>query len=120
MNAKESILFVYNADGSYLGKAKDFVHKIVSSSTYQCNLCKMTYGSVFMNSQWKKFVEELPATIRFLHKDEFERSYPEYLTDYPVALREKNDQLNIFISTDEMNGFENLDELIHAVGNKLN
>ena len=119
MNPKESILFVYNADGTYLAKAKDFVHRIVSSSTYQCNLCKITYGNVSMNSRWKRFIEELPMSIRFLHKDEFEQCYPEYSTDYPVALRESNHQLNIFISTDELNGFGNLDELIDATGNKL-
>ena len=72
-----------------------------------------------MNPRWKKFIEELPGTIRFLHKDEFEESYPEYPTEYPVALRESDNRLSVFISTDEMNGFENLDELIAAVESKL-
>ena len=119
MATNESILFVYNADGTFQAKAKDFVHKIVSSSTYECNLCKITYGNVFINPRWRKFISELPVTFRFLHKDEFEQSYPDYSTRYPVALREHDDQLDVFISVDEMNGFSTLDELMLAVRNSL-
>ena len=117
--SKESILFIYNADSSAIAQAIDFFHKIAGPATYQCKLCKITYGSLKMKPEWKQFVEGLPLKIRFLHKDEFEKSYKDFKTAYPAALREREGNLEEFISMNEMNGFHDLDQLIQAVKEKL-
>lgn len=115
----ERILFIYNADSTVAAKAMDFLHKIVSPETYQCNLCKITYGSFAMDPAWKKYIEDLPVEIRFLHRDEFEQSHAEFQTAYPVALHEKDGTLSEFISVDEIDGFTDLNGLMQTVKDKL-
>jgi hypothetical protein len=70
MAAPVEIVFVYNADGTPAGKVKDFVHKIVRPSTYQCQLCAVTYGFATMKSEWRSFVDSIDAEVSFLHRDD--------------------------------------------------
>ena len=78
MSAIEQIIFVYNADAGFFSTLSDFTHKIFSPETYQCNLCKITYGNFAMKKAWKEFLASLPQQKIFLHKDEFFRRYPEF------------------------------------------
>ena len=55
MNSK-NIIFVYNAKGGKWNYILDTVHKYASPSTYDCNLCKITYN-LKMRGAWKKFIE---------------------------------------------------------------
>jgi len=54
-NSKDKIIFVYNADSSVFAQVSDAVKKIVAPGTYQCNLCRITYGAVSMKDEWKTF-----------------------------------------------------------------
>ena len=45
-NIKDTIIFVYNADSSVFAQVSDGVKKIAAHDTYQCNLCRITYGAV--------------------------------------------------------------------------
>ena len=65
------IIFVYNADSGIINTVKDYFHKIVKPSTYQCNLCSLTFDNLGMKKGWKTFVDDLEPEIEFLHKDEF-------------------------------------------------
>ena len=71
-NSRELIL-VYNADSGFFNIIKDGLHKIVLPSTYQCNLCALTYNTVRMKDKWKTFIDKLKIPSEFLHRDEFLR-----------------------------------------------
>ena len=78
-----TLLFVYNADGTFFASVTDYVHKIISPKTYQCKLCKLTYGNAGMKKEWQTFLETLPYKKQFQHRDEFLRIHPEF-TDIPL------------------------------------
>lgn len=65
------LIFVYNANSGLWNGAMDVVHKVMSPSTYKCSLCKITYGPVRAKQSWIDFINDLPITCEFLHKDEF-------------------------------------------------
>lgn len=69
------LIFVYNADSGILNAVKDAVHKTFKPQTYGCNLCAVTFGPVFMKSEWRRFIENLPVPVEFLHRDEFTEQY---------------------------------------------
>jgi hypothetical protein len=114
-----TLLFVYNADSGKLNALRDYVHKIVKPSTYPCSLCAVTFGNLGMKKEWKTFVSGLGIPVEFLHRDEFCAQYDCSNITYPVALLTENEELTTFISTEEMNATEQLEELIDLVKGKL-
>lgn len=111
------LIFVYNADSSLFSQLTDYAHKLISPSTYQCNLCALTYGNVGMKNQWKEFVKSLNVNSEFLHKDEFENKY-NYSIDYPVVLK-YDSKISVLISADQLKKLRSLKKLISSVKNKL-
>lgn len=111
------ILFVYNANGGIFSQLSDAAHKLLSPSTYACNLCKITYGNVRMKKQWKDYIESLSLGTIFLHKDEFERKYPVLAKERLPAIFffGANQQKLASIAADELNNITTIDELIHLV-----
>lgn len=115
----KEIIFVYNANSDWFSMLTDYVHKNLSPSTYQCNLCKLTYSAT-MHKDWKKFIESLPYEVSFLHKNELEKEFPEYKdVDLPVMFKKVDDNLEIAVSAEEISKPETLDELIVLVKGKL-
>jgi hypothetical protein len=109
------LLFVYNADAGFLSMLKDWTHKMVSPSTYNCQLCLLTYGHTGMRKQWQAFIHQLPFDPCFLHRDEFHVRYPQGKgIELPCILLEHNTtgKLDILIDADTMNQQQTLDELI--------
>ena len=41
----QNLVVVYNAKSGGLNAVLDYVHKMVSPKTYNCNLCKLTYDN---------------------------------------------------------------------------
>ena len=50
----------------------------------------------------------------------FKKKYPDYKTELPVVLLQKEDTFEELISAQEMNAFKDCDELMKAVLNKVN
>lgn len=127
MNNKKShkLIFIYNADSGLRNLLIDGAHKILSPSTYACNLCDITFGAFTENSVWKKFRLQLEASdteLKFLHKDEFLKAYRSkfgYKFTFPIVLAETHNDLEIFITTEELNGLENAEELITFLEKRL-
>ncbi len=111
---REKLLFVYNADSGLLNFVLDAAHKILSPSTYPCNLCALTYTPTGL-LRWRRFVKTLPWPVEFLHKDELAEQYGETDVSLPAAFVWNGHDLQPWINVEEMNGFESLDELITAV-----
>ncbi len=114
-----TLVFVYNADGGAINGIKDYFHKIFSPSTYDCNLCGVSFGLGGMKKNWKNYIEELNLPVEFLHRDEFNDQYPNADKQFPSAWVKKDNQLELLISKDEMNKPKNLEELIKITNEKL-
>lgn len=112
MQQSRELIFVYNADSSLFAAVSDFVHKMISPDTYSCNLCKITYGTIRMKSQWKEFIEDLPISVTFLHKDEFHKKYPEFKnTTLPAVFLKHDKMIKICISAKKLNQQKTIDDL---------
>ncbi|NPE29875.1 hypothetical protein HNV12_18325 [Methanococcoides sp. SA1] len=118
--SENTLIFVYNADSGLINEMKDYVHKIISPSTYECNLCAITYGNTGIKNKWSSFVANLGIPVKFLHKDEFHEKYSEKGFSFPCAYLEDYNKLDHFISSDEINNCNTLDELMSLVTKKVN
>jgi hypothetical protein len=124
MNSENNrcLVFIFNADSGAINSIKDFFHKMVKPSTYDCNLCAVTFGNFGMKKEWAKYISEIDeeVNVEFYHRDEFEEMYPE-ITDakYPSAYLESSDSLEVFISQEEMDSVESVKELKDLVNRRL-
>lgn len=72
-----------------------------------------------MRSDWQEFIESLPATIEFLHKDELEATYGKTQTPLPAVFQLIADQPVKWISAAEMNACDTLEALATLVSKRL-
>lgn len=96
----------------------DSMHKVFSPSTYDCNLCDITFGIVAENRSWKKFREQSGHNFVFLHKDEFKKKYASkfgYKFTFPIVLVEGENGLEVLIGTQELNELKTASELIRLI-----
>ncbi|WP_423148906.1 TIGR04282 family arsenosugar biosynthesis glycosyltransferase [Rubrolithibacter danxiaensis] len=119
MNVKNlTLIFVYNADSDLFSSVTDFVHKLISPSTYDCNLCALTYHNFGIKKEWKEFIESTGARFRFLHKDEFEEMY-EVPADLPAVFYLSKELPKQLISASEINSCKSLDQLKSLVSARI-
>ena len=114
-----TLIFVYNADSGLLNALNDGILKIVSPSTYDCRLCGLTFGVVSMKTPWRRFIESLGLPVEFLHRDEFGEKYDYEGAEFPSVYAKTGEEMRLFISKEEMNSMESLDELMELVKGKL-
>ncbi|MEI6757331.1 MAG: GTPase [Chlorobium sp.] len=113
------LIFVYNSDSNPISSLIDLGHKIISPGTYDCSLCKLTYGPFTEIEAWKEFRSTLGVPVEFLHRDEFEKKYTPRFT-YPVILRHHGESnIEIMLSKQEIDALPTLDALIEIVKKKL-
>ncbi len=108
------IIFVYNASTAFFSQVTDFAHKIISPDTYECNLCKLTYGNFSIKKDWQEFIAKLPHTLIFWHKEELLKEIPAMAsTSLPVILtgNDRETAPRILISSEELNKLQTLEEL---------
>ena len=118
-NNENKLVFVYNADSGLINTVKDFWHKALRPSTYQCNLCQTTFGTFGAKKEWKSFISDLGIDSEFLHKDEFVEKYDVKDAKYPSAYILKNGNLTVFITQEEMNEVITITEMEELVSSKL-
>lgn len=116
---RANLVFVYNADQGFFNALTDTAHKIFSPHTYQCSLCRYTYGLTGMLFPWKHFLESLPDRPVFFHRPDFRKEYPDFAVDLPVIFREQAGRREIVLSAEEIAQTGGIDGLIAAVANKL-
>ncbi|MFC4218598.1 GTPase [Flagellimonas marina] len=118
----KQLLFVYNANSGKRNALLDSMHKVFSPSTYDCNLCDITFGLVGENRIWKKFREQSKMPMSFVHKDEFTKSYASkfgYKFTFPIVLLEGNNGLEVFIPKEELNELQSAKELIDLIRERI-
>ena len=116
---KNKLIFIYNADSGLLNTVKDFWHKALRPSTYQCNLCQTTFGTFGAKKEWKSFINTLEVDTEFLHKDEFLEKYDVPYAKYPSAYLLQDGILKLLISQEEMDKVTTTTEMEDLVSSKL-
>lgn len=114
------LIFIYNAGSGFFDSVTDFAHKLISPSTYQCNLCALTHGNFGIKTKWKEYLDSLAISQSFYHKDEWEKQADSKKFEYPVVLlKNEKKELKPIITSDEMNGISDLDQLISIFRSKI-
>jgi hypothetical protein len=108
---QSTLIFVYNAASGLFNTMTDIAHKILSPSTYSCNLCAITYGLVTEKEEWREFIEQLEIPVEFLHRDEFELQYGATQSHYPVVLKRDGEAINVLLPPEEINCCKDIAEL---------
>ena len=118
MTKQKEIYFIYNAKGGKWNYIVDTVHKYVSPSTYECNLCQITYD-LKMKKAWKDFVEKTPHKFHFLHLEELnDHGLEKYKNQLPICLEKNFMEIKVIIDKETMDKFKNEFDLINNL-NKL-
>ena len=115
----EEFLFVYNADSGLFNAVLDSLHKVFSPATYNCNLCALTYSSVRMKKEWKSFINRMPFSATFLHRNELLKQYPDSNFTYPSLLKREGSTVHVLIEAEEMNQIKSLEHLMTLVRRKI-
>jgi len=119
-NTNNTLVFVYNSDGTLKAAAVDFVMRFVAPDKYSCNLCMVTYGPVFEKKSWRAFLDTLPNKNIFLHRDEFLKQYPEYRNiKLPVILTDSGEKLETLVSAEEIQTVKDIEGLKKLITEKL-
>lgn len=118
------LILVYNAESGFFNAFKDGLHKIVSPSTYQCNLCALTYGRINMKEEWKAFIEDLGVPSEFLHRDDFLKkleSHPHDVVnvEFPAIFLNKDGKIGLLIAQNEINQCKTLKDLMDLITRNL-
>lgn len=109
------LLFVYNADSGFFGALADSAHKVLRPDTYSCHLCKLTYGLVGMQAQWREYLASLDLPMDFLHRDEFIREFPDASYDLPAVFLRRSGALEVLLDAATVNAADSLDALQTAL-----
>jgi hypothetical protein len=117
----EQIVFVYNADSGVFNTLTDIAHKLISPSTYQCDLCSITHGVLTERNAWRTFIESLPLKTVFFHRDEFHAKFDEddLKLGFPCVLKQKNEKFTLLLSAKEIALCDSVDCLSELIMNKL-
>lgn len=122
LNEIEKLVFVYNALSGKKNAILDSMHKVLSPSTYECNLCDITFGLFNEKSVWKEFRTAFPLEMEFLHKDEFEEEYASkfgYKYSYPIVLAAVATEFQVLISTEELDQLTETIQLIEIIKERV-
>lgn len=114
----QKILFVYNANSGARNAIMDSMHKVFSPTTYDCKLCDITYGVVSENRTWKRFRQNSPHQMVFLHKDEFAKKYASkfgHKFEFPIVLVEGEKGLEVLIPAEDLNQLKTAHGLIRLL-----
>ena len=110
-----SLLFVYNAKSEMANILIDISHKLLSPKTYSCNLCAITHNTFTENKIWRNFKLTSKIDMSFYHIDEFIQRYPNKLFNYPIILLKENNNLQEFLSPEEINKIKTVEELMRII-----
>lgn len=113
------LVFVYNADSGLFNTITDIAHKIISPSTYSCQLCTLTHSYFTARKDWTDFLAELDAKLEFLHRDELFEQYGIQDVSLPVILEKRDGRLTTWISTAEINACPSIEILKLTINDRL-
>jgi hypothetical protein len=109
------LLFVYNADSGLFNTMADAAHKIFSPRTYQCDLCRITYGWFQQRTVWRDFIDGLGIDCEFLHRDQFRSSHGDVDVVLPAILRVDEGEVHVCVEPTALAACRDVQALIDLV-----
>lgn len=97
----------------------DLVHKSVSPKTYPCKLCLITFSGATMNKLWKRYVSDLGIPSVFMHRNEFEKAYPEQKIKFPAVLLKTGGLFKIILSAGDFKKLKDIEDLVEMLNKEL-
>ena len=114
------LIFIYNAKSGVTNSLFDWAHKIISPNTYDCNLCTITYNNLGKEKKWSNFLENINIESRFYYKDHLkELHFVKGPSELPCIYLKTDNNITLIIDSDELNSFNNVEELIKKLENYL-
>ena len=120
-NKTKKFVFIYNAASGLRNALLDSAHKIISPKTYSCRLCDITFGVFKEHTVWKNFRKTNGLEMEFLHKDEFQKQYASkfgYAYTFPIVLVQSDYDLEVLITTEELNELKAPQDLIDLISTR--
>ena len=115
---ESELIFIYNAKSGLVNEFLDFAHKIVSPSTYNCNLCALSYGNFSMKKKWSDYISSLPVKSTFTYKDKVS-DYGYDNIKLPSIIFQDKSKSEVIISSEEINKLKKIDQLINILSDRL-
>ena len=115
---ESELIFIYNAKSGIVNDFLDFAHKIVSPSTYNCNLCAISYGNFTMKKKWSDYISSLPVRSTFTYKDKVSE-YGYNNIELPSIIFRNGSRSKVIISSEEINKLKKIDQLINILSDRL-
>ena len=115
---ESELIFIYNAKSGLVNEFLDFAHKIVSPSTYNCNLCALSYGNFSMKKKWSDYISSLPVKSTFTYKDKVSEYGYDNIKLPSIIFKDKS-KSKVIISSEEINKLKKIDHLINILSDRL-
>mgnify|MGYP006139450639 FL=1 len=116
----KELIFIYNTKSGLVNEMIDFAHKIVSSKTYDCNLCAISYNTFTKKKRWSDYINSLPIKSVFTYKDKVSSLDKELSNlEFPTIIFRNGVELNEIISRNEINNINNINQLISLLNERL-
>ncbi len=115
---ESELIFVYNAKSGMVNEFLDFAHKILRPSTYNCNLCAISYGNFTMKKKWSDYISSLPVRSTFTYKDKVSE-YGYNNIELPSIIFRNGSRSKVIISSEEINKLKKIDQLINILSDRL-
>lgn len=112
------LLLVYNAKSNFGHKVFDGIHKIVSPSTYKCELCSLTHHQFGERKSWEQFRKNVSFPIRVLYKNEFLEEFGQNF-EFPVVFINDKSALTCILDKKELAAINDLEEFFVELKKRL-
>ena len=112
----QNLVFIYNAESGGLNAVLDYVHKLVSPDTYDCNLCKLTYDNFGQIKRWNDFLINHNISADYYYRDHLIQIGMDPEIELPAVFF--NDK-SLLLGSKEINSFKTLDDLINGIKIKI-
>jgi len=116
----ETLLFIYNSDSNRLPGLKDYTAGTPAAIQVEnCALSAITHSPVGMKKEWKRFIRDLTVPSRFLNRNEFFSEFGQCLTAFPVVLLQKETELEILVSAEELSRCRTLEDFVSLLEQQI-
>ena len=113
----DGLIFVYNDRSGVFNSLFDYFYKMISPSTYECSLCRLTYNNYGQVKVWKQFIQSLNIPIYFKYSDHLYEIGLDKKTKLPIVV---NTDLNVVANAEEINACKAIDTQIEMIRKKIN
>jgi hypothetical protein len=118
-HSNQALVFVYNAESGLFNVVTDMAHKVFSPQTYACNLCALTYSTLGMRKDWKRFLKTLKRPLEFLHADELKSHYGISGLPLPAIFKKEDERLELLLDADSINRCLTIDDLQQLIKDSM-